>query len=149
MNEKTGKKPESKVVVKAEESKAVEVKATETKTVGAKPAAVPAASVSAVEAKTTEKPTETKAVVKEEVKKAPKKRTARKPAEKENQTEVFVEYYGQQSSVEEIANKVKETFVSEGHRPSTIKSLKLYLKPEDGSAYYVINEKFAGRVDLF
>ena len=69
--------------------------------------------------------------------------------ESESETEVFVEYYGQQSSVEEITNKVKEVFVSEGHRVSTIKSLKLYLKPEDGFAYYVINEKFAGRVPLF
>ena len=95
---------------------------------------------------------ETTEAVKEEVKKAPKKKATRKAAakkESESETEVFVEYYGQQSSVEEITNKVKEVFVSEGHRVSTIKSLKLYLKPEDGFAYYVINEKFAGRVPLF
>ena len=95
---------------------------------------------------------ETTEAVKEEVKKAPKKKATRKAAAKkqsESETEVFVEYYGQQSSVEEITNKVKEVFVSEGHRVSTIKSLKLYLKPEDGFAYYVINEKFAGRVPLF
>ena len=163
MNAKSGKKPEVKPVVttaqtkeaevKPAETKEAEVKAAETKTLEAKAAA------SAVEAKATEKLAnvketvkETTEAVKEEVKKAPKKKATRKAAAKkqsESETEVFVEYYGQQSSVEEITNKVKEVFVSEGHRVSTIKSLKLYLKPEDGFAYYVINEKFAGRVPLF
>ena len=154
MNAKSGKKPEVKPVVttaqtkeaevKPAETKEAEVKPAETKTLEAKAAEVKAAA-SAVEAETTE-------AVKEEVKKAPKKKATRKAAAKkqsESETEVFVEYYGQQSSVEEITNKVKEVFVSEGHRVSTIKSLKLYLKPEDGFAYYVINEKFAGRVPLF
>ena len=161
MNAKSGKKPEVKPVVttaqtkeaevKPAETKEAEVKPAETKTLEAKAAEVKAAA-SAVEAKATEKLAnvketvkETTEAVKEEVKKAPKKKATRKAAAKkqsESETEVFVEYYGQQSSVEEI-------FVSEGHRVSTIKSLKLYLKPEDGFAYYVINEKFAGRVPLF
>ena len=28
-------------------------------------------------------------------------------------------------------------------------SLKLYLKPEDRAAYFVINDRYAGKVDLF
>ena len=39
--------------------------------------------------------------------------------------------------------------VADGHRASSIKSLQVYLKPEEFAAYYVINQKFAGRVDLF
>ena len=166
MNAKSGKKPEVKPVVttaqtkeaevKPAETKEAEVKPAETKTLEAKAAEVKAAA-SAVEAteklaNVKETVKETTEAVKEEVKKAPKKKATRKAAakkESESETEVFVEYYGQQSSVEEITNKVKEVFVSEGHRVSTIKSLKLYLKPEDGFAYYVINEKFAGRVPLF
>ena len=35
-----------------------------------------------------------------------------------------------------------------GHRVSGIKRLELYVKPEDGKAYFVINEKFEGSVDL-
>ena len=45
-----------------------------------------------------------------EKKKAPKKKATRKAAAKkqsESETEVFVEYYGQQSSVEEITNSAK------------------------------------------
>ena len=161
MNAKSGKKPEVKPVVTTAQTKAAEVKPAETKEAEVKPVETKTleAKVAEVEAKATEKLAnvketvkETKEAVKEEVKKAPKKKATRKAAAKkqsESETEVFVEYYGQQSSVEEITNKVKEVFVSEGHRVSTIKSLKLYLKPEDGFAYYVINEKFAGRVPLF
>ncbi|MEE0037393.1 MAG: DUF6465 family protein [Lachnospiraceae bacterium] len=161
MNAKSGKKPEVKPVVTTAQTKAAEVKPAETKEAEVKPVETKTleAKVAEVEAKATEKLAnvketvkETKEAVKEEVKKAPKKKATRKTAakkESESETEVFVEYYGQQSSVEEITSKVKEVFVSEGHRVSTIKSLKLYLKPEDGFAYYVINEKFAGRVPLF
>lgn len=161
MNAKSGKKPEVKPVVTTAQTKAAEVKPAETKEAEVKPVETKTleAKVAEVEAKATEKLAnvketvkETTEAVKEEVKKAPKKKATRKVAakkESESETEVFVEYYGQQSSVEEITNKAKEVFVSEGHRASTIKSLKLYLKPEDGFAYYVINEKFAGRVPLF
>ena len=51
--------------------------------------------------------------------------------------------------MEEAVEKAKAQFVAEGHRESSIKSLRVYLKPEDGAAYYVINDKIAGRVDLF
>lgn len=154
MNAKSGKKPEVKPVVTTAQTKEAEVKPAETKEAEVKPAETKTLEAKAAEKLANVKETvkETTEAVKEEVKKAPKKKATRKAAAKkqsESETEVFVEYYGQQSSVEEITNKVKEVFVSEGHRVSTIKSLKLYLKPEDGFAYYVINEKFAGRVPLF
>lgn len=154
MNAKSGKKPEVKPVVTTAQTKEAEVKPAETKEAEVKPAETKTLEAKAAEKLANVKETvkETTEAVKEEVKKAPKKKATRKAAakkESESETEVFVEYYGQQSSVEEITNKVKEVFVSEGHRVSTIKSLKLYLKPEDGFAYYVINEKFAGRVPLF
>lgn len=167
MNEKNGKKPEIKPVVKAPETKTTDTKAVEVKPADTKAAAVKPVETKAVEApkaaakpveKASEKPVE-KPAAKEPVKAEPekketaKKKPGRKPAakkqEKENAEEVFVEFYGQQSSIEDIKKRVTDAFVAEGHRASTIKSLKLYLKPEDSSAYYVINEKFAGRVDLF
>lgn len=155
MNEKAGSKPETTPVIST-----TEIKAEEVKTAEAKPAvSVQASVVKPVDTKVTEeKPATVEASVKKEPvkasttkKEAPKKKAGRKPAAKkqENSTEVFVEFYGQQSSVEEIKKRVTDLFVGEGHRASTIKSLKLYLKPEDSSAYYVINDKFAGRVDLF
>lgn len=35
-----------------------------------------------------------------------------------------------------------------GHRASSIKTLDLYVKPEDGAAYYVINGKETGKIEL-
>lgn len=119
-----------------------------------KPAEVKAA-VKAEEAKVVEKAAEVKETVKETVKSAAKKtaqkKTTRKTTTKKeaSSTEVFVEFYGQQSSVESVEERVKAAFVAEGHKAGTIKSLKIYLKPEEQAAYYVINDKFAGRVDLF
>lgn len=175
MNEKSVKKPESKAVAAPAVTKAAEAKTTESKTAApvVKPVETKTAAV-VPEVKTEEKPVakepvKAEPVKKEEVKKeAEKKETAkketakketakkkpgRKPGstnkKKEETTEVFVEFYGQQSSITDIQQKITDAFVAEGHRPSTIKSLKVYLKPEDSAAYYVINEKFAGRVDLF
>ena len=51
--------------------------------------------------------------------------------------------------MEEVIEKAKKQFVEEGHRMSTIKTIQVYLKPEEYAAYYVINQKHAGRVDLF
>ncbi len=119
-----------------------------------KPAEVKVA-VKAEEEKVVEKAAEVKETVKATVKTAAKKtaqkKTTRKTTTKKeaSSTEVFVEFYGQQSSVESVEERVKAAFVAEGHKAGTIKSLKIYLKPEEQAAYYVINDKFAGRVDLF
>ena len=107
-------------------------------------------------AKTEEVKAETKAAVEtknEEAKSAPKKR-GRKPGSKNKQKEqltpeVYVQYHGEEAEQSAIIEKIKEQYVSEGHRAGNIKSLKLYLKPEDRAAYFVINDRYAGKVDLF
>ena len=100
--------------------------------------------------------------VKEAVKEATAKvetaaKTAKKPAAKktapakkeEVKAEVYVQFQGQEAVVADVIEKAKKQFVEEGHRASTIKSIQVYLKPEEYAAYYVINQKHAGRVDLF
>ena len=104
---------------------------------------------------------EAKAEVKAEAKKAPaKKAPARKAATTEKKapakkaaakaetviTLEFGDYTAVMSTVEE---KVKAQFVAEGHKASSIKTLNVYVKPEEHSAYYVINGDVTGRVDLF
>ncbi len=90
----------------------------------------------------------------------PVKRRGRKPGTKNGQgrtkklreevkPEVFIQYQGNEGIVAEAIEKAKAAFVADGHRISTIKTLQVYLKPEEYAAYYVINKKFAGRVDLF
>lgn len=132
---------------KKEEVKATVVEAAKT----AKDATV----AKAAEAKAATK-TATKAVAKKatEAKKATKtaaKKTVAKAAAKTTATksQIIVQYQNCEVEIEKIEDRVKAQFVSEGHKASTIKKVNIYVKPEEYSAYYVINDKFSGRVDLF
>lgn len=111
--------------------------------------------VKAAEVKETKTP-----VVKEEVKETAKKAPAKKApakkasaktttAKKEVVTETYIQFAGQETLTSEILAKVKAAYVAEGHKESAIKSVKLYVKPEDSAVYYVINEKAVGVVSLF
>lgn len=149
---------EKKRAVKLDGTKET-VKAAEEKVV-AKAEAVKAAVKETVAEKKESASTIAKAVV-EEKKEAPKKETtkpakeakstkeAKKVVKEELKPEVFIQYQGRESVVADAIEKAKAEFVADGHRVSSIKSLQVYLKPEEYAAYYVINEKFAGRVDLF
>lgn len=97
----------------------------------------------------------TKAVVEKAepvVKKAVTKAKAATKAKKEKQpakTEIIVQYQQNAANLGELEDKVKKQFVAEGHRAGCIKTLNIYVKPEEYKAYYVINDKFFGSVDLF
>lgn len=79
-----------------------------------------------------------------------KKTTAAKAEAKkvEKKDEVFVQFAGEEFVVEEVMEKAKAAYVAEGHRVSAIKSVRLYIKPEERKAYYVINDKAAGSINL-
>lgn len=97
----------------------------------------------------------TKAVVEKAepvVKKPATKAKAATKAKKEKQpakTEIIVQYQQNAANLGELEDKVKKQFVAEGHRAGCIKTLNIYVKPEEYKAYYVINDKFFGSVDLF
>lgn len=63
-------------------------------------------------------------------------------------TSVFIEYQGLQVEERELIAKIKELWLSEGNKIKDIKELKLYVKPEEYAAYYVINEDNSGKIDL-
>lgn len=93
------------------------------------------------------------AVVVEEkaAKKAPAKKAAKTTAKKvkeEAKTEVLIQYQALEISAAAVEEKVKAQFVAEGHRAGCIKTLNIYVKPEEYKAYYVINEKYDGCVQL-
>ncbi len=82
------------------------------------------------------------AAAKAKAEKAPvRKRTvgARKAAAPE--VKLYVQYQGKQISQEEAVEAVKAAWTGE-----PIKSLELYVKPEDGAIYYVINGSETGKV---
>ena len=87
-----------------------------------------------------------KPVAKKEVKPAAK--TTAKKAEAVKTT-TLVQYQNKEVDMTKVEERVKAQFVSEGHKSSDIKTVNIYVKPEEYSAYYVINDKFSGRVDLF
>lgn len=135
-------KADAKADVKAEVEKAVE-KTTE--------------KVEKAVEKTTEKVAEKAAEVKDTVKKTTAKaakaaKTAKeaKPAKKEPvKPEIIVQYQNSEVDTAAVEERVKAQFVAEGHKAGFIRKLNIYIKPEEYSAYYVINDKFSGRVDLF
>ena len=141
----------------AEKATAKETEKTEPKKVAKKPVEKKEAVKEPEATKEEAVKADTKAVSadtkKESAQPAPKKR-GRKPGSKNKQKEqltpeVYVQYHGEEAEQSAIIEKIKEQYVSEGHRAGNIKSLKLYLKPEDRAAYFVINDRYAGKVDLF
>lgn len=155
---------------KAAAEKKETVKAADVKTAAAAPAEDKTAKkeTSAAKAIETKKDTtkkiETKAGVlvdtpeeKAAEKKAPAKKTAAKktaakkaPAKKaELKTEMYLQFYGKEYSDKEILQKVKEIWTKVlKNKVGDMKDVKIYLKPEESAAYYVINGDTTGKVDL-
>ena len=77
-----------------------------------------------------------------------KKAPAAKAAPAECAVKVFVQYNGKEYDTAALVEQVKAAYAAEGHRVSAIKELNLYVKPEDGKAYYAVNQKNTGSVDL-
>ena len=84
-------------------------------------------------------------------KKAPAKRAAKTTAKKvkeEAKIDIVLQYQTLEVSAAAVEEKVKAQFVAEGHRAGCIKTMSVYVKPEEYKAYYVINDKFEGFVWL-
>ena len=45
-------------------------------------------------------------------------------------------------------SRAVEAFLSDGHKNSLVEKVSVYLKPEDGKAYYVINGNMQGSFEL-
>lgn len=73
--------------------------------------------------------------------------TAAKKAKKEVVVTSFVEFAGNQYDVENILDNVKKDFKAK-NKSKALEDLKVYIKPEEGAAYYVANSDYPGRVDL-
>ena len=111
----------------------VEVKAaeaTETKEVKAEAKAeAPKAEAPKAEAKKAEEPK------KETAKKAPAKRTAAKDIK----TSVVVQFAGKEVTEKDLIAAVKKAYTKKGNKVGDIKTIEIYVKPEESAAYYVVN----------
>lgn len=87
-------------------------------------------------------------VKKTAAKRAPAKKAEPKQAEPQRVDEVVLQFGGSEWSVDAVKESAIAAYVAEGHRASSIKKLTLYVKPEERKAYYVVNDKATGSVDL-
>lgn len=89
-----------------------------------------------------------KAAEKPAAKKPAAKKTAAKKtsAKKDIKVKAIVEYYGKQVEEKEIIASVKKAWSKSGRKVGEIKSIDLYIKPEEGAVYYVINGVDTGAV---
>ena len=70
---------------------------------------------------------------------AEKKTPAKRTSAKEIKTELYVQYEGKEVSEKELIAAAKKAYTKFGNKVSDIKTIALYVKPEEGVAYYVIN----------
>ena len=147
-------KEEEKTAVKAEEK--AEVKASEKAPVKAEPEKKEAAKAIETKKDTTKK-LETKAAVlvdtPETEEKAAVKKSVKAPAKAEKKapvkTEMFLQFAGKEYTDKEIFDKIKYVWSKVlKNKVGDMKDVKIYLKPEESAAYYVINGDTTGKVDL-
>ena len=123
------------------EEKTAEVKSAEEKTTAVKseePAKKTAAKKTTTRKTTAAKKTTTKTAA---------KTTAAKKAEPV--TEVYVQYWGKEIHTSEVADRIKKIWTDDmGKKASELKDLKIYIKPEDNGAHYVINGDVTGFIGL-
>ena len=137
------------------ETKAAE-KTAEVKPAAEKPVEEKAAEVKSAEEKTTavksEEPAKKTAAKKTTTRKtAAAKKTTRKTAAKKAEpvAEVYVQYWGKEIHTSEVADRIKKIWTEDmGNKASELKDLKIYIKPEDNGAHYVINGDVTGFIGL-
>ena len=133
-------KPEAEAEVKPEESPAPEEKIGEEPEAEASKAEAPAE-------KAEEKPKRA-STKKSDTTKKPARAVSTKKADADKVEEIYVQFNGQEITTKDILEKVKQAHKDNGHRIGHIKSTQIYIKPEDGMAYYVINGKYKGEIPL-
>ena len=93
-----------------------------------------------------EKAEEVKEAVKETAKAPAKRTTTRKTAVKET---VYLQYLGKEINKDDLVKQVKDIWTKElKNKAGDLKSVTLYLKPEEKMAYYVINDDVTGSIAL-
>ena len=119
----------------------------EKKTTAAKTAK---AETKATAAKTTKTAAAKTTAAKTEEKTAPaKKPAAKKTAAKAVDTKVFIEFNGAKVAVDEIVENVKATYKANGGSDE-LKSLEVYVKPDESAAYFVVNGELPGiKMDVY
>ncbi len=80
-----------------------------------------------------------------EAKKTVSKTVAAKPIKEE----VYLQYFGKEVSKDDLMKQVKAIWTKQmKHKVSEMKTVTLYLKPEENKVYYVINGEESGSLEI-
>lgn len=62
--------------------------------------------------------------------------------------QTVLQFNGQEFDLDAVEANVKQDWKDKGNKVTDIKTLSIYVKPEDAKVYYVANEEIEGSVDL-
>lgn len=68
---------------------------------------------------------------------------------KEIDSEVILQYRNYEVNMDDVTERVKAHYYAKGYKKDSIENMQIYVKPEDFTAYYVINDGVVGKVNLF
>ena len=69
-------------------------------------------------------------------------------AKKEIKTSLYVQYLGKEVAEKDMIASVKKAWTKAGNKVGDIKTITLYVKPEESAVYYVINGTETGKVEF-
>ena len=110
-----------------------------------------AADAETTEKKTTRRTTKKAAAETEtaEKKTTVKKTTTRRKKAKEVNTEVYVQFWGKEVYAKDLVAEVKRLWVEElGREEAEMEDIKVYIKPEDNGAHFLVNGEITGFIAL-
>ena len=69
--------------------------------------------------------------------------------QKEMIKEIYIQYRELEGRMDQIEQRIYDQFCQQGHQISDIQKLQIYVKPQDFTAYYMINDSIGGKVGIF
>ena len=63
--------------------------------------------------------------------------------------QMFLQFNEQEVELRTVEANVKKEWKDAGKKLTDIETLDIYVKPQEGKAYYVVNKSVEGKIDLF
>lgn len=63
-------------------------------------------------------------------------------------TSFYIEYFEKQVNEADLVKEAKAIWTNSGKKASDLKSLNIYVKPEENKVYYVFNDDETGSFDI-
>ena len=62
--------------------------------------------------------------------------------------QLIVQFAGKDYDISNLEAIVKKDWKDAGRKVNELETLNVYVKPEEGKAYYVVNKEFEGSIEL-